>query len=191
MVSQRILLALRPRLVEGNGLGLPAGQVVGKVVDVIDSPAQSLLKIRLTEPVVTGQNSRARMWSKRPRWSCSWRPWSPTSIGGAIPHARSARRSDSGLRHDRHAAHAAPPLCSVGSQKGAPRHGSYPSTAWSGPDGRRPRHRAAAVTRVMKRSRNSGTLTPNATWVCLSGSWSRERSPMVRPRTGPRDRLAS
>ena len=34
------------------------GQVVGKVVDVIDSPAQSLLKIRLTEPVVTGQNSK-------------------------------------------------------------------------------------------------------------------------------------
>ncbi|MFQ8702098.1 MAG: PRC-barrel domain-containing protein, partial [Bifidobacterium breve] len=35
-----------------------AGQVVGKVVDVVDSPAQSLLKIRLTEPVVTGQNSK-------------------------------------------------------------------------------------------------------------------------------------
>ena len=49
---------LEARLVEGNGLGLPAGQVVGKVVDVIDSPAQSLLKIRLTEPVVPGQNSK-------------------------------------------------------------------------------------------------------------------------------------
>lgn len=32
--------------------------MVGKVADVIDSPAQSLLKIRLTEPVVTGQNSK-------------------------------------------------------------------------------------------------------------------------------------
>ena len=52
------LIGLEARLVEGNGLGLPAGQVVGKVVDVIDSPAQSLLKIRLTEPVVTGQNSK-------------------------------------------------------------------------------------------------------------------------------------
>ena len=52
------LIGLEARLVEGNGLGLPAGQVVGKVVDVIDSPAQSLLKIRLTDPVVTGQNSK-------------------------------------------------------------------------------------------------------------------------------------
>ena len=52
------LIGLEARLVEGNGLGLPAGQVVGKVVDVVDSPAQSLLKIRLTEPVVTGQNSK-------------------------------------------------------------------------------------------------------------------------------------
>ncbi len=58
MVSQADLIGLEARLVEGNGLGLPAGQVVGKVVDVIDSPAQSLLKIRLTEPVVTGQNSK-------------------------------------------------------------------------------------------------------------------------------------
>ena len=69
------LIGLEARLVEGNGLGLPAGQVVGKVVDVIDSPAQSLLKIRLTARI-----PRARMWSKRPRWSRSWRPWSPTSI---------------------------------------------------------------------------------------------------------------
>ncbi|KAB7788202.1 ribosome maturation factor RimM [Bifidobacterium cebidarum] len=52
------LIGLEARLAEGNGLGLPAGQVVGKVVDVVDSPAQSLLKIRLTEPVVTGQNSK-------------------------------------------------------------------------------------------------------------------------------------
>lgn len=52
------LIGLEARLSEGNGLGLPAGQVVGKVVDVVDSPAQSLLKIRLVEPVVTGQNSK-------------------------------------------------------------------------------------------------------------------------------------
>lgn len=32
------LIGLEARLVEGNGLGLPAGQVVGKVADVIDSP---------------------------------------------------------------------------------------------------------------------------------------------------------
>ncbi|MBT1174401.1 ribosome maturation factor RimM [Bifidobacterium sp. LC6] len=52
------LIGLEARLAADNGLGLPAGQVVGKVVDVVDSPAQSLLKIRLTEPVVTGQNSK-------------------------------------------------------------------------------------------------------------------------------------
>ncbi|PLS25265.1 ribosome maturation factor RimM [Bifidobacterium imperatoris] len=52
------LIGLEARLAEDNGLGLPAGQVVGKVVDVVDSPAQSLLKIRLTKPVVTGQNSK-------------------------------------------------------------------------------------------------------------------------------------
>ena len=51
------LLGLEARLAADNGLGLPAGQVVGKVVDVIDGPAQSLLKIRLAEPVVTGTNS--------------------------------------------------------------------------------------------------------------------------------------
>ena len=52
------LVGLEARMAEGNGLGLSAGKVVGKVVDVVDSPAQSLLKIRLTEPVVTGQNSK-------------------------------------------------------------------------------------------------------------------------------------
>lgn len=51
------LIGLEARLAADNGLGLPAGQVVGKVVDVIDGPAQSLLKIRLPEPVVTGTNS--------------------------------------------------------------------------------------------------------------------------------------
>ena len=86
------LIGLEARLVEGNGLGLPAGQVVGKVVDVIDSPAQSLLKIRLTEPVVTGRIPRARMWSKRPRWSRSWSLGPRHRSGGAISHARSARQ---------------------------------------------------------------------------------------------------
>lgn len=52
------LIGLEARMAADNGLGLPEGQVVGKVVDVVDSPAQSLLKIRLTEPVVTGQNSK-------------------------------------------------------------------------------------------------------------------------------------
>ena len=51
------LVGLEARLAEGNGLGLPAGQVIGKVVDVLDS-AQTLLKIRLVSPVrdaVTGE----------------------------------------------------------------------------------------------------------------------------------------
>ncbi len=51
------LVGLEARLAEGNGLGLPAGQVIGKVVDVLDS-AQTLLKIRLASPVrdaVTGE----------------------------------------------------------------------------------------------------------------------------------------
>ena len=168
------LIGLEARLVEGNGLGLPAGQVVGKVVDVIDSPAQSLLKIRLTEPVVTGQNSKGEDVVEKTALVPVRGGLGPRHrSGGAISHARSARRPDSGLRHDlthRGRCACSAPLCSVGSQKGAPRHGSYPSTAWSGPDGRRPRHRAAAVTRPMKRSRNSGTSTPKATCVCLSGS---------------------
>lgn len=52
------LIGLEARLAEGNGLGLPAGspdaEPIGKVVDVIDGPAQDLLKIRLTHPVTTG-----------------------------------------------------------------------------------------------------------------------------------------
>ena len=169
------LIGLEARLVEGNGLGLPAGQVVGKVADVIDSPAQSLLKIRLTEPVVTGQNSKGEDVVEKtalvpfvealvPDIDLEEQYLTLDPPGGLIPGLRRD------LTHRGGAAHAAPPLCSVGSQKGAPRRGSYPSTAWSGPDGRRPRHRAAAVTRPMKRSRNSGTSTPKATCVCLSGS---------------------
>lgn len=44
------LIGLEARLAEGNGLGLEAGRVIGKVVDVMDV-AQWLLKIRLAEPV--------------------------------------------------------------------------------------------------------------------------------------------
>jgi 16S rRNA processing protein RimM len=44
------LLGLEARFAEGNMLGAPAGQTVGKVVDVIEG-AQYLLKIRLTKPV--------------------------------------------------------------------------------------------------------------------------------------------
>lgn len=51
------LIGLQARLAADNGLGLPAGQVIGTIVDVIDSPAQSLLKVRLAEPQVTGQDS--------------------------------------------------------------------------------------------------------------------------------------
>lgn len=48
------LIGLEARMDEENALGAEAGLVVGKVVDVIDSPAQSLLKIRLAEPVTVG-----------------------------------------------------------------------------------------------------------------------------------------
>lgn len=44
------LVGLEVRLADGNGLGLPGGQVVGKVVDVLDG-FQSLLKVRLANPV--------------------------------------------------------------------------------------------------------------------------------------------
>lgn len=48
------LIGLEARMEEDNEIGAPAGKVIGKVVDVIDSPAQSLLKIRLAVPVETG-----------------------------------------------------------------------------------------------------------------------------------------
>ncbi len=48
------LIGLEARMDEENALGVEGGHVVGKVVDVIDSPAQSLLKIRLAEPVTVG-----------------------------------------------------------------------------------------------------------------------------------------
>ncbi len=44
------LLGLEARFAEGNMLGAPAGQTVGKVVDVIEG-AQYLPKIRLAKPV--------------------------------------------------------------------------------------------------------------------------------------------
>ena len=71
---------LEARLSEGNGLGLPAGQVVGKVVDVVDSPAQSLLKIRLVEPVVTGQDSKGEDVIEKTALVRSWKRWCPKSI---------------------------------------------------------------------------------------------------------------
>ncbi|KAB5605794.1 ribosome maturation factor RimM [Bifidobacterium jacchi] len=44
------LVGLEVRLAKGNGLGLPTGQVVGRIVDVLDG-FQSLLKVRLANPV--------------------------------------------------------------------------------------------------------------------------------------------
>ncbi|WEV70047.1 ribosome maturation factor RimM [Bifidobacterium sp. ESL0775] len=49
------LIGLEARVADNPANGIDAtkaGQVIGKVVDVIDSPAQSLLKIRLATPVV-------------------------------------------------------------------------------------------------------------------------------------------
>ena len=51
------LIGLEARMAEGNGIGAPAGTVVGTVVDVIDATAQALLKIRLAEPVTTGRDA--------------------------------------------------------------------------------------------------------------------------------------
>ena len=70
------LVGLEARLAEGNGLGLPAGQVIGKVVDVLDS-AQTLLKIRLVSPVHRRVGAR-----HRPR--------------RGVSDDRPARRADSG-----------------------------------------------------------------------------------------------
>lgn len=52
------LIGLEARIADDNALGLTAGLVVGTVVDVIDSPAQSLLKIRLAKPVHAGTNAK-------------------------------------------------------------------------------------------------------------------------------------
>ena len=50
------LVGLEARLAEGNGLGLPAGQVIGKVVDVLDS-AQTLFE---DSPGLAGSGHRHR-----------------------------------------------------------------------------------------------------------------------------------
>ena len=144
-------------------------------MDVIDSPAQSLLKIRLTEPVVTGQNSKGEDVVEKtalvpfvealvPDIDLEEQYLTLDPPGGLIPGCGMDLTHEGG----RCACSAPPYVLSVPKRRST--HGSYPSTAWSGPDGRRPRHRAAAVTRVMKRPRNSGTSTPKATCVCLSGS---------------------
>jgi 16S rRNA processing protein RimM len=44
------LVGLEVRIDDGSEPDMPRGQVVGTVVDVIDAPAQSLLKIRLAHP---------------------------------------------------------------------------------------------------------------------------------------------
>jgi 16S rRNA processing protein RimM len=46
------LIGLEARLASDNALGLPGGKVLGKIVDVIDGPAQSLLKLRLASDLV-------------------------------------------------------------------------------------------------------------------------------------------
>jgi 16S rRNA processing protein RimM len=49
----RDLIGLEARLANDNRLGLPGDKVLGTVVDVIDGPAQSLLKLRLAGDLVT------------------------------------------------------------------------------------------------------------------------------------------
>lgn len=44
------LIGLEVRMAEGNGLGLPAGQVVGRVSDVLDGVAQEQLEITMGTP---------------------------------------------------------------------------------------------------------------------------------------------
>ncbi len=46
------LIGLEARLASDNALGLPGGKVLGKIVDVIDGSAQSLLKLRLASGLV-------------------------------------------------------------------------------------------------------------------------------------------
>ena len=146
------LIGLEARLVEGNGLGLPAGQVVGKVVDVIDSPAQSLLKIRLTEPVVTGQNSKGEDVVEKtalvpfvealvPDIDLEEQYLTLDPPGGLIPGLRRD------LTHRGGAAHAAPIT-----MFGRPR--------WSGP-GRRFRYDFPALSSMIRGVLSPGTGTPD------------------------------
>lgn len=53
------LIGLEARLASDNALGLPGGKVLGKIVDVIDGPAQSLLKLRLAGDLVTADAETA------------------------------------------------------------------------------------------------------------------------------------
>ena len=63
------LIGLEARMAESNGLGVAEGHVVGTVVDVIDSPAQSLLKIRPPNRCRSARRRTARRSWRRPR-SC-------------------------------------------------------------------------------------------------------------------------
>ena len=89
------LIGLEARLVEGNGLGLPAGQVVGKGgFDRL--PAQSLLKIQFDRAGVNQPEFQGRGCGRKDRVGPVRGGLGPRHrSGGAIPHARSARRSDS------------------------------------------------------------------------------------------------
>ncbi|MCH4208921.1 ribosome maturation factor RimM [Bifidobacterium sp.] len=51
------LIGLEARLADDNVLGIPGGKVLGQVVDVIDGPAQSLLKLRLAGDRVAGTDA--------------------------------------------------------------------------------------------------------------------------------------
>jgi 16S rRNA processing protein RimM len=51
------LIGLEARLADDNALGLPGGKVLGKIVDVIDGPAQSLLKLRLASGLASNADA--------------------------------------------------------------------------------------------------------------------------------------
>lgn len=51
------LIGLEARLADDNALGLPGGKVLGKIVDVIDGPAQSLLKLRLASGLASSADA--------------------------------------------------------------------------------------------------------------------------------------
>lgn len=54
------LIGLEARLADDNALGLPGGKVLGKIVDVIDGPAQSLLKLRLASGLASSADATVK-----------------------------------------------------------------------------------------------------------------------------------